>query len=74
MSRELARAAVSFAGDRGARAIEGYPIITTDVIMEELLVGTVTPGRAASCFVSSPPASRCVGEFADVTAQRFPHR
>ena len=44
VSRELARAAVSFAGDRGARAIEGYPITTKNVIMEELLVGTVMPG------------------------------
>ena len=44
VSRVLARAAVSFARDRGARAIEGYLITTTNVIMEELLVGTVMPG------------------------------
>jgi GNAT superfamily N-acetyltransferase len=41
ISRELARAAVDFARERGARAIEGYPINTKKVILEELLVGTV---------------------------------
>ncbi|MGH3332748.1 MAG: hypothetical protein ACRDPJ_15725 [Nocardioidaceae bacterium] len=40
VSRALARAAVDFARERGARAIEGYPMITTDVILEELHVGT----------------------------------
>jgi hypothetical protein len=41
VSRELARAAAGFARDRGARAIEGYPITTTNVIMEELQTITV---------------------------------
>lgn len=36
----LAQAAVGFARERGARAVEGYPIATTDVIAEELHVGT----------------------------------
>ena len=40
VSRALARAAVDFASERGARAIEGYPLITTEVILEELHVGT----------------------------------
>ena len=40
VSRALARAAVEFARERGARAIEGYPIATKNVILEELLVGT----------------------------------
>jgi GNAT superfamily N-acetyltransferase len=40
VSRALVRAAVPFARERGARAIEGYPITTTEVILEELLVGT----------------------------------
>jgi hypothetical protein len=31
---------VDFARERGARAIEGYPMITKDVIPEELHVGT----------------------------------
>lgn len=39
VSRALARAAVEFARERGARALEGYPITTTDVIDEELHVG-----------------------------------
>ena len=40
VSRALARAAVDFARGRGARAIEGYPITTKNVILEELHVGT----------------------------------
>ena len=40
VSRTLARAAVDFARERGARAIEGYPITTKNVILEELHVGT----------------------------------
>jgi GNAT superfamily N-acetyltransferase len=40
VSRALARAAVEFARERGARAIEGYPITTKNVIAEELHVGT----------------------------------
>ncbi len=40
VSRALARAAVAFARERGARAIEAYPIVTKDVIAEELHVGT----------------------------------
>jgi GNAT superfamily N-acetyltransferase len=40
VSRALARAAVDFARARGARAIEGYPITTKNVILEELHVGT----------------------------------
>jgi GNAT superfamily N-acetyltransferase len=40
VSRALARAAVDFARERGARAVEGYPITTKNVIVEELHVGT----------------------------------
>jgi GNAT superfamily N-acetyltransferase len=40
ISRALARAAVDLARDRGARAIEGYPLSTKNVILEELHVGT----------------------------------
>ncbi len=39
VSRALVRAAVDFARDRGARALEGYPMTRTDVITEELHVG-----------------------------------
>jgi GNAT superfamily N-acetyltransferase len=41
VSRVLARAAVDFARDRGARALEAYPMTTTTAILEELHVGTV---------------------------------
>jgi GNAT superfamily N-acetyltransferase len=40
VSRALARAAVAFARERGARAIEAYPIVAENVIAEELHVGT----------------------------------
>jgi GNAT superfamily N-acetyltransferase len=40
ISRALVRAAVDFARERGARAIEGYPMTTKNVILEELHVGT----------------------------------
>jgi GNAT superfamily N-acetyltransferase len=40
VSRALARAAVDFARERGARALEAYPITTGNVISEELHVGT----------------------------------
>jgi len=40
VSRALARAAVDFARERGAHAIEGYPMTTKNVILEELHVGT----------------------------------
>jgi GNAT superfamily N-acetyltransferase len=40
VSRALARASVDFARERGARAIEAYPITTKNVIAEELHVGT----------------------------------
>ncbi len=40
VSRALARAAVDFASERGASAIEGYPMTTKGAISEELHVGT----------------------------------
>jgi GNAT superfamily N-acetyltransferase len=40
VSRALARAAVEFARERGAHAIEGYPMNTKKAILEELHVGT----------------------------------
>jgi GNAT superfamily N-acetyltransferase len=36
----LARAAVDFARQRGARALEGYPMTTKDALVSELNVGT----------------------------------
>jgi GNAT superfamily N-acetyltransferase len=40
VSRALARAAVEFARERGARALEGYPMTTKNALLEELHVGT----------------------------------
>jgi GNAT superfamily N-acetyltransferase len=36
VGRALARAAVEFARERGARAVEAYPMVSKDVIVEEL--------------------------------------
>src|SRR5262245_49515298 len=40
VSRALVRAAVDFARERGARALEAYPMISKNAILEELHVGT----------------------------------
>jgi GNAT superfamily N-acetyltransferase len=42
VSRALAGAAVEFARERGARALEGYPMTTDATIIEELHPGTVS--------------------------------
>jgi GNAT superfamily N-acetyltransferase len=60
ISRALARAAVDFARERGARAIEGYPIVTKDVISEELHVGTQGVFAAAGFTEVSHPTLRRV--------------
>jgi GNAT superfamily N-acetyltransferase len=60
ISRDLVAAAVDFARARGARAIEGYPIDTTKVISEELLVGTVSTFVAAGFTEVSRPTLRRV--------------
>lgn len=60
ISGVLARAAVDFARDRGARALEAYPIVTTDVILEELHVGTVGVFAAAGLLQVSHPTLRRV--------------
>ena len=60
VSRALARAAVDFARERGARAIEGYPITTKDVILEELHVGTEGVFAAAGLTEVSRPTLRRV--------------
>jgi len=61
LSRALAGAAVRFARDRGAYAIEAYPMTTTKAIDEELHVGTWTT-FAATGFreVSRPTLRRAV--------------
>jgi GNAT superfamily N-acetyltransferase len=61
VSRALARAAVDFARERGARAIEGYPMTTKDVILEELHVGTEAVfADAGLAEVSRPTVRRVV--------------
>jgi GNAT superfamily N-acetyltransferase len=60
VSRALARAAVGFARDRGARAVEGYPITTTNVILEELHVGTASVFADAGFTEVSRPTRRRV--------------
>jgi GNAT superfamily N-acetyltransferase len=60
ISRVLARAAVAFARERGARAIEGYPITTKNVILEELHVGTEGVFTDAGFTEASRPTLRRV--------------
>jgi GNAT superfamily N-acetyltransferase len=67
VSRTLARHAVDFARERGARALEAYPINTTDVIAEELHVGTVPTFRAAGLTQVSHPTPRRVVMRVDFT-------
>ncbi|MEE6274302.1 GNAT family N-acetyltransferase [Georgenia sp. MJ206] len=58
VAHALARAAVDFARDRGAHALEGYPILTTAVISEELHVGTASMFAAAGFTEVSRPTPR----------------
>jgi GNAT superfamily N-acetyltransferase len=58
ISRALARAAVDFAREHGARAIEAYPITTKEVIAEELHVGTEATFAAAGLAEVSRPTLR----------------
>jgi GNAT superfamily N-acetyltransferase len=61
ITHELVRAAVAFARERGARAVEGYPITTKDVIGEELHVGTQRAfADAGFAEVSRPTLRRVV--------------
>jgi GNAT superfamily N-acetyltransferase len=60
VSRAMVAATVDHARDRGARAIEGYPITTTEVVAEELHVGTLATFEAAGFTVVSRPTPRRV--------------
>ena len=60
VSRALARAAVAFARERGAHAIEAYPIVTKDVIAEELHVGTPSVFADAGLVEVARPTARRV--------------
>lgn len=56
----LARATVDFARQRGARAVESYPMTTKATILEELHVGTVEMFSAAGFVEVSRPTLRRV--------------
>ena len=58
ITHALVRAAVDFARERGARAIEGYPTITKNVITEELHVGTEAAFTGAGFATVSRPTPR----------------
>jgi GNAT superfamily N-acetyltransferase len=61
ISRALARAAVDFARERGARAIEAYPMTTKNALLEELHPGTeATFAAAGFTEVSRPTVRRAV--------------
>ena len=60
VSRALARAAVDFARERGARALEGYPMTTKEVLLGELHVGTRGTFAAAGFTEVSRPTLRRV--------------
>jgi GNAT superfamily N-acetyltransferase len=60
VSRALAKAAVDHARAGGARALEAYPITTTEVIQDELNVGTVATFAAAGLTEVSRPTLRRV--------------
>jgi GNAT superfamily N-acetyltransferase len=61
VGRALARTAVAFARERGARAIEGYPMTTKNALLEELHVGTEAMfAEAGFAEVSRPTIRRAV--------------
>jgi GNAT superfamily N-acetyltransferase len=63
VSRALARAAVDFARERDARALEGYPMITQpgqEIISGELHVGSRSIFAAAGFTEVSHPTLRRV--------------
>jgi GNAT superfamily N-acetyltransferase len=63
VSRALARAAIEFARERGGRAVEGYPMITTpgqEITWGELHVGSRSIFAAAGFAEVSRPSLRRV--------------
>jgi len=63
ISRALAHAAVDFARQRGARAVEGYPMITQpeqEIMMGEFHVGSRSIFAAAGFAEVSRPTLRRV--------------
>ncbi len=60
ISRAMEQAAVDYARLRGARALEGYPMTTKNVIPEELHVGTEATFLSAGLTEVSRPTKRGV--------------
>jgi GNAT superfamily N-acetyltransferase len=60
IGRALAHAAVDFARERGARALEGYPMTMKDVLLGELHVGTQGMFAAAGFAEVTRPTLRRV--------------
>jgi GNAT superfamily N-acetyltransferase len=60
ISQALVRAAADFARERGARALEGYPMTTTRVLVEELHPGTRSMFEDAGFTEVSKPSLRRV--------------
>jgi GNAT superfamily N-acetyltransferase len=60
IGRELVRTAADFARERGARAVEGYPMTTKDALLEELHCGTEATFAAAGFAEVSRPTKRRV--------------
>ena len=58
ISKAMAHAAVGYARDRGARALEAYPMLTTKVIDVELHPGTAATFSAAGMTEVSRPSQR----------------
>lgn len=58
VSRALVSAAVDFARGHGARSVEGYPMTVTNVILEELHVGTAGVFADAGFTEVSRPTKR----------------
>jgi GNAT superfamily N-acetyltransferase len=63
LTYSLVRASVEFARDRGARALEGYPMVTEpgkEIIWDEILVGSRSMFAAAGFSEVSHPTPRRV--------------
>jgi GNAT superfamily N-acetyltransferase len=58
IGRALVRAAVAFAGEQGAGAVEGYPVTVNRVLDEELHVGTLGMFSAAGLTEVARPTPR----------------
>lgn len=58
VGKALTQYAVSFARDRGARALEAYPMLTTGALLEELHVGVLSMFLDAGFKEVSRPSKR----------------